>query len=133
MLSKSRKFLNYPASLLKIGFFAKIVEFFWCIMHQWWKFGFLPTSSNFLTHIESPTKSWISCQSPRISWITLRHCHNLGFLAKILDFFELHCITAGNLDFYAKILENSKLRCITDKNLIFWPKFLYFLCIIHQC
>ena len=108
LLPKFRKFLNDPASLSKIGFFAKILEFFWCIMHQWWNFCFLPTSSNFFDYFESPTKSWISCQSPRTSWITMRHCHNLGFLANILDFLELYCITSGNLDFlprYCKILK----------------------------
>ena len=112
-------------TLLKIGFFANILEFFWCIMHKWWKFGFLPTCSNFLNYIESPTKSWISCQNSGVSWVTLLHCENLGFPAINLKVVELKCCTAENLKYFGKILEVSQWGWITDKNLIFWPKFLY--------
>ena len=130
---KSRNFLNYPASLLKIGFFAKIVEFFfdvYCISGEHLAF----------------------CRHLRFSWNTLNRQQNLGYLAKVLEFLELHCVTAiiwvflpksWNLsNYYAALLKSwslhhcfnlecsvntfqpLELHCIIAKNMDFLTKIL---------
>ena len=86
--------LELPASLLEIGFFDKILQIFWCIMHQCWNLGFvadifeflelhwianknsdiLPKSSRLMKYIVSLPKSGFSCQNIRLFRFTLHHC-----------------------------------------------------------
>ena len=91
--AKLSETLELPASLLEIGFFDKILEVFWCIMHQCWNLGFvadifefleihwiakkkldiLPKSWRLMKYIVSLPKSGFSCQNIRLFRFTLHH------------------------------------------------------------
>ena len=92
--AKLSETLELPASLLEIGFFDKILEIFWCIMHQCWNLGFVADIFEFLElhwianknsdilskswrlmkYIVSLPKSGFSCQNIRLFRFTLHHC-----------------------------------------------------------